>query len=60
MGEAAAGRFKAPIDVRVALWREDLEMLGRIVPELPIVAELRTELDAFEAMRPGAHQTALG
>jgi len=53
LGEAAAGRFKAPIDLRVELWREDLEMLDRVVPRLAIVAELRAELDGFEAERPG-------
>lgn len=53
LGEASAGRFKAPIDVRVGLWREDLEMLDRVVPRLSIVAELRAELDAFETERPG-------
>lgn len=53
LGEAAAGRFKAPIDLRVELWREDLEMLDRVVPRLAIVGELRAELDAFEAERPG-------
>jgi (p)ppGpp synthase/HD superfamily hydrolase len=53
LGEAVAGRFKAPIDVRVALWRDDAEMLEHVVPELEIVDRLRAELDAFEAERPG-------
>lgn len=57
LGEAVAGRFKAPIDVRVDLWRGDLEMLERVVPELDIVERLRAELDAFEAERPGAHRS---
>jgi (p)ppGpp synthase/HD superfamily hydrolase len=51
IGEAAASRFKAPIDVRVRLWRGDVEMLDRLVPELALVDELRSELDAFEAER---------
>ena len=51
VGEAAASRFKAPIDVRVRLWRGDVEMLDRLVPELALVEELRSELDAFEAER---------
>ncbi len=58
LGEASAARFNAPIDVRVGLWRGDLEMLGRVVPELTIVAELRAELDEFEAERPGMRQSA--
>jgi (p)ppGpp synthase/HD superfamily hydrolase len=51
IGEAAASRFKAPIDVRVRLWRGDVEMLDRLVPELALVDELRSELEAFEAER---------
>ena len=50
-GEAAAAKFKAPIDVRVRLWRGDLELAERQVPELGLVAELRSELDAFDAER---------
>jgi (p)ppGpp synthase/HD superfamily hydrolase len=51
VGEAAAARFKAPIDVRVRLWHGDVTMLERLVPELGLVTELRSELDAFEAER---------
>ena len=58
LGEAAAGRFKAPIDLRVDLWRGDLEMLERVVPDLEIVDRLRFELDAFEAERPGLRRPA--
>ena len=50
-GEAAAAKFKAPIDVRVRLWRGDLELAERLVPEFGLVAELRSELDAFDAER---------
>jgi (p)ppGpp synthase/HD superfamily hydrolase len=50
-GEAAAAKFNAPLDVRVRLWREDAEMVGRLAPELDILAALRSELDAFEAER---------
>ena len=60
LGEAVAGRFNAPVDVRVGLWREDLEMLERLVPELEIVPELREELDRFQAERPGVRDRALG
>jgi (p)ppGpp synthase/HD superfamily hydrolase len=51
VGEAAAARFKAPIDVRVRLWHGDVTMLERLVPELGLLTELRSELDAFEAER---------
>jgi guanosine-3',5'-bis(diphosphate) 3'-pyrophosphohydrolase len=50
-GEAAAAKFKAPLDVRVRLWHGDAEMVGRLVPELGILAAFRSELDAFEAER---------
>jgi guanosine-3',5'-bis(diphosphate) 3'-pyrophosphohydrolase len=51
LGESAAGRFNAPIDLRVRLWREDLEMVERVAGDLSMVDELRAELDAFEAER---------
>lgn len=52
IGERAAERFSAPsIDVRMRLWRRDVEMAERIVPELPLVGELRDELRAFEGER---------
>ena len=38
IGEAAAARFKAPLDVRVRLWRGDVEMLERVAPELRLLA----------------------
>ena len=50
-GEGAAAKFKAPIDLRIELWRGDLELGERVVPDLGLVAELRTELDAFDAER---------
>ena len=51
VGETAAGRFKAPLDVRVRLWRGDVEMVERVLPGLEILAALRSELDAFDAER---------
>jgi (p)ppGpp synthase/HD superfamily hydrolase len=56
LGEDAAERLKAPIGIRVALWHGDLEMLRRMVPELPTVAALAAELDRFEAERSRALQ----
>jgi (p)ppGpp synthase/HD superfamily hydrolase len=50
-GEAAAAKFNAPLDVRVRLWRRDAEMVGRLAPDLEILAALRSELDAFDAER---------
>ncbi len=53
-GEAAAAKFNAPLDVRVRLWRGDVDMVRRIAPGLGILAALRSELDAFEAERAAA------
>ena len=51
VGDAAAGRFKAPIDVRLRLWRRDAEMVARLMPGLGILVAFRSELDAFDAER---------
>jgi guanosine-3',5'-bis(diphosphate) 3'-pyrophosphohydrolase len=50
-GEAIAPRFKTPIDVRVGLWRGDLEMASRAVPDLPYLDDFRSELEAFDRER---------
>jgi guanosine-3',5'-bis(diphosphate) 3'-pyrophosphohydrolase len=50
-GETVASRFKAPLDVRVELWREDAEMALRLAPELPYLDEFRSELSTFAEER---------
>jgi (p)ppGpp synthase/HD superfamily hydrolase len=50
-GEAIASRFKAPLDLRVGLWREDLEMAKRECGDLPYLADFERELDEFERQR---------
>ena len=50
-GEAIASRFKAPLDVRVRLWREDLEMAKRSAPDLPYLSEFERQLEEFERER---------
>jgi guanosine-3',5'-bis(diphosphate) 3'-pyrophosphohydrolase len=50
-GEAIASRFKAPLGVRVALWREDLEMARESDVELPYLAEFERSLDEFDRER---------
>jgi guanosine-3',5'-bis(diphosphate) 3'-pyrophosphohydrolase len=50
-GERIAPMFKAPIDVRVGLWLEDADMVGRVVPDLPYLSDLRAELESFQALR---------
>jgi (p)ppGpp synthase/HD superfamily hydrolase len=51
VGEGAASRFNAPLDVRVRLWEGDAEMIERVHPGHPLVQQLRSELDAFAADR---------
>jgi guanosine-3',5'-bis(diphosphate) 3'-pyrophosphohydrolase len=50
-GEASEARFNAPLDVRVALWGGDLEMLRRTAPDLPFLAELAQELEGLQSDR---------
>jgi (p)ppGpp synthase/HD superfamily hydrolase len=50
-GEAVASRFASPLDVRVALWREDAEMARRVAPDLPFLDEFNASLDEFERER---------
>ena len=54
VGEGAASRFKAPLDVRVRLWEGDLELVERVHPGHPLGAQLRSELAAFAADRETA------
>jgi (p)ppGpp synthase/HD superfamily hydrolase len=50
-GEEIASRFKTPLDQRIGLWREDLEMARREGAELPYLADFERELDAFDRQR---------
>jgi (p)ppGpp synthase/HD superfamily hydrolase len=51
-GEAAIDLHKAPsLDLRIAAWCEDLEMIVRVAPDLPIAADLRSELQLLEQER---------
>jgi len=51
-GEDAVATMKAPtIDARLRTWEGDLEMLRRLEPPLPFLAELETELAALRAER---------
>lgn len=51
-GEAAIELHKAPtLDLRVAAWRADIEMVEREVPPLGLLPALRAELAGFEAER---------
>jgi len=50
-GEAIERRFQVPLDVRIAIWREDFEMASRFEPRLPYLRELRYELESLEEQR---------
>ena len=51
-GEAAIDLHKAPsLDLRVAAWCDDLEMIERVASDLPIAADLRSELSRLEQER---------
>jgi (p)ppGpp synthase/HD superfamily hydrolase len=50
-GESVGEEFKAPLDVKEAVWRADLAMLRREAPELPFLDRLEAELDALTESR---------
>ncbi len=53
-GEEVGRRFKAPLDLRLELWRRDAEALGSLSTPPPFAAELRRQVDALLAAREGA------
>jgi GTP pyrophosphokinase len=50
-GEQVAEEFKAPLDLKLDVWADDLEMLSRRAPELPFPPRLEVELSALRADR---------
>jgi (p)ppGpp synthase/HD superfamily hydrolase len=50
-GEKVGDEFEAPLDVKEAVWRADLEMLRREAPQLPFLDQLEAELDALKESR---------
>jgi (p)ppGpp synthase/HD superfamily hydrolase len=46
--ERSRDRFPVSPEVRLALWRGDLEMVERVAPNLPFLRRFRYELEAFE------------
>jgi (p)ppGpp synthase/HD superfamily hydrolase len=52
VGERAVDYFKAPtLDARIRIWRGDLELAEGDAADLPLTAQFRDELDAFERQR---------
>lgn len=56
-GEAAAdASYAVPLDVRMRVWNEDLEMASRELPGFDPVGELRAELEGLERDRSEARR----
>lgn len=53
-GEAVGAELKAPLDVKVAVWEADLDLLSRRDPALPFLAELEAELSGLKVDRRAA------
>jgi (p)ppGpp synthase/HD superfamily hydrolase len=53
-GEEAGKRFKAPLDLRLELWRRDAEALCALDTPPPFAAELRRQLETLLATRDEA------
>jgi (p)ppGpp synthase/HD superfamily hydrolase len=53
-GERAGKRFKAPLDLRLELWRRDAEALCALSSPPPFAAELRSQLETLLAAREEA------
>jgi (p)ppGpp synthase/HD superfamily hydrolase len=56
-GEAVGEELKAPLDVKVAVWEADVELLRREVPELAFLTELEDQLAGLRADRAAAAGT---
>jgi (p)ppGpp synthase/HD superfamily hydrolase len=57
-GEAVGDQLKAPLDVKVAVWEADLDLLGREAPDLPFLKELEDQLAGLRADRAAARISA--
>jgi (p)ppGpp synthase/HD superfamily hydrolase len=53
-GEALAAEFKVPLDLKMAIWEADLELLRRDAPRLPFLDELEAQLNGLRDDRHAA------
>jgi guanosine-3',5'-bis(diphosphate) 3'-pyrophosphohydrolase len=53
-GESVGKEFKVPLDVKMAVWEADLEMLRDILPSLPFLDDLEAELANLREERASA------
>lgn len=51
-GERVRGEFKVPIELKLEIWEEDLELLREKAPDLPFLGGLAAELSAFRGSLP--------
>jgi guanosine-3',5'-bis(diphosphate) 3'-pyrophosphohydrolase len=54
IGEQAAERFTAPLDLRARLWVEDAAMAERVLPESDLAKALRDEAEGYQRDRSAA------
>jgi (p)ppGpp synthase/HD superfamily hydrolase len=57
-GETIGDQLKAPLDVKVAVWEADLDLLGREAPDLSFLKELEDQLAGLRADRAAARISA--
>ena len=60
-GEGVGEEFKVPLDVKVAVWEADLDLLRDAAPGLPFLSDLGNQLTglrADRAARPATPATA--
>lgn len=48
-GELVRDEFKVPLELKLEVWEDDLELLREKAPELPFLAELEAELSRLRA-----------
>jgi guanosine-3',5'-bis(diphosphate) 3'-pyrophosphohydrolase len=59
-GEAVGEEFKVPLDVKVAVWEADLDLLRDAAPGLPFLNDLEDQLEGLRSDRSAAAQTPPG
>jgi (p)ppGpp synthase/HD superfamily hydrolase len=53
-GEAVGAELKAPLDVKIAVWEADADLLRDACPDLPFLSDLEEQLAGLQADRRAA------
>jgi (p)ppGpp synthase/HD superfamily hydrolase len=53
-GEAVGEEFKTPLDIKIAVWEDDLDLLREAAPGLPFTEELEAQQAGLRAARVNA------